>query len=172
MQTPAPLFRNPPIVAALDPTAAPRWGLDWRVVQSKPTQTTKWSHTGFVNISQPTAWMARTSYTERYRSRTGGQGLSKVGRCGVRRSPRRSGRLGIRAAGAEWSTIRRTWRGKRGGHPEVPSSALAARRRSDHPLLLITLRRYSALVYTSATGPSPRDSLVRMVSYSRMYQPS
>jgi hypothetical protein len=35
--------------------------------------------------------------------------------------PRRSGRLGIRAAGAEWSTIRRTWRGKRGGHPKVPS---------------------------------------------------
>ena len=104
--------------------------------------------------------------------RAGGQGLRKVGWCGVRRSPRRSGRLGIRAAGAESSTIRRTWRGKRGGDPEVPSSALAARRRSDHPLLLITLHRYSALVYTSATGPSPRDSLVRMVSYSRMYQPS
>ncbi len=48
-------------------------------------QTIKWSHTDFVNISQPTAWMARTSYTEGYRSRAGGQGLSKVGWCGVRR---------------------------------------------------------------------------------------
>jgi hypothetical protein len=30
--TPAPLFRNSPIVAALDLRAAPHWGLDCRVV--------------------------------------------------------------------------------------------------------------------------------------------
>ena len=33
-------------------------------------------------------------------------------------------------------------------------------------------RRYSALVHTSATGPSPLGSSVRMVSCSRVYQPS
>jgi len=31
------------------------------------------------------------------------------------------------------------------GHPEVPSSALAASRRSDHPLLLITLSTATAV---------------------------
>ena len=35
-----------------------------------------------------------------------------------------------------------------------------------------TDRRYSALAHTSATGPSPRGSSVRMVSCSSTYQPS
>jgi hypothetical protein len=38
---PGTTILQPPIVAALDPRAAPRWRLDCRVVQSKPTQAIK-----------------------------------------------------------------------------------------------------------------------------------
>src|SRR3954454_19091822 len=46
------------------------------------------------------------------------------------------------------------------------------RTRSAHPLPLISLCRYAALVCTSAAGPSTRGSSVRTVSCSRTYQPS
>ena len=41
-----------------------------------------------------------------------------------------------------------------------------------HPVLRRTARRLSALVRTSATGPSPCGASCRMVSCSRVYQPS
>ena len=57
--------------------------------------------------------------------------------------------------GAEETDPQRSWR--LAAHHRVP-------RRTD--------RRYSALAHTSATGPSPRGSSVRMVSCSSTYQPS
>ena len=64
--------------------------------------------------------------------------------------------------------------GRTGGFKRDWASGLSAPcgRRSAHPLPLISLCKYAALVCTSATGPSPRGSSVRMVSCSRTYQPS
>jgi hypothetical protein len=63
---------------------------------------------------------------------------------------------------------------REGGDPGRAEDADAQRFRhlaAHHRVPRRTDRRYSALARTSATGPSPRGSSVRMVSCSRTYQP-